>query len=170
MSSNFVYIEPEDLIDIIDIIQEFEYDYKEEVPNYDQEIDGIDNYFALIDRSKQIYYPDIFSKASYLFININNHYFSNGNKRLAVVSTVYFLEKNKYSAREILKNDYKKILIELFGEVPLVDFKEFDAISFGLYNLAIIVAMRNESKILQLQNDDTKEKVEQFFKAIFVSP
>ena len=69
MPNNIEYIEPEDLINIVNIIRSFEYEYyeyKEEVPNYDEQEESIDDYFALIDRSKTIYYPTIIDKASYL--------------------------------------------------------------------------------------------------------
>ena len=62
------YIDPEDLINIVDIIRGFEYEHEEEVPDYDGERNAIDEYFALIDRLKTSYYPNIFDKASYLFI------------------------------------------------------------------------------------------------------
>ncbi len=101
--NNIEYIEPEDLINIINIIRSLDYEHEEEMPDYDNERDSIDEYFALIDRSKTIYYPHIFDKASYLFININSHYFSNGNKRLSVVSTSYFLEKNNYIPAKLSK-------------------------------------------------------------------
>jgi len=161
------YIEPEDLINIVDIIRSFDYERKEELPDYDNEVDAIDEYFALIDRSKTNYYFSVFDKAAYLFININSHYFSNGNKRLSVVSTVYFLEKNKYIPSGLSKKNYEKILTDLFGDFPLTDWDGFEAKDFGLYNLAIIVARQNEKKHLKVSNDELKEKVKTFFEKTF---
>lgn len=165
---NIEFIEPEDLINIVDIIRGFDYEHEEEVPDYDNERNAIDEYFALIDRSKMSYYPSIFNKASYLFININSHYFSNGNKRLSVVSTVYFLEKNNYFPSSLSKEDYKNILDSLFGFFELYDWEGFEAKDFGLYNLAIIVARQNEDNSLNISNDELKEKVKEFFNKTFV--
>lgn len=168
LESNVEYIEPEDLINIVNIIRGFEYEHAEKVPDYDSERNAIDEYFSLIDRSKMIYYPGVLDKASYLFININSHYFSNGNKRLSVVSTVYFLEKNNYTNSNLSKNDYKEILNRLFGSVDLSDWEGFEAKDFGLYNLAIIVAIQNENNNLKMNNDELKDKVKRFFKKTFV--
>lgn len=161
------YIEPEDLINIVDIIRGFEYEYKEEVPNYDDQEESIDNYFALVDRSKTVYYPTIVDKASYLFININSHYFSNGNKRLAVVSTVYFLEKNNYLPLDLTKKDYTKILQSLFDDCHFIDWEGFEPKDFGLYNLAIVVAKKNEDKKHRISDDELKERVKAFFEQTF---
>lgn len=86
------YITPEDLVEIIDIIQSFDYISDEEIPKYDDEPDKIDDYFSLIDRLKNdTYYPNIYTKAAALLLYLNGHYFANGNKRLAVFSMTYFL-------------------------------------------------------------------------------
>ena len=167
-SDNIEYIEPEDLINIVNIIRSFDYENKEEVPDYDRERNSIDEYFALIDRSKTRYYPSLIDKASYLFININSHYFSNGNKRLSVVSTVYFLEKNNYFPSNLSKENYKDILESLFAGCSFFDWEGFEAKDFGLYNLAIIVAMKNENKDDKISDDELKEKVKIFFKRTFL--
>ncbi|MCD5381955.1 MAG: hypothetical protein LR017_01415 [Candidatus Pacebacteria bacterium] len=58
--SDIKYITPEDLIVIVDIIQNFEYVHDEEVPRYDEEEGGIDDYLTLIERIKDdSFYPDI---------------------------------------------------------------------------------------------------------------
>ena len=90
MSSKIKYITPEDLLQIVNIIQSIDYLHQEEIPNYDAENESIDKYFALIERSRTHYYPDVYSKSAFLIINLNNHYFSNGNKRLAFVTTLFF--------------------------------------------------------------------------------
>lgn len=166
--SDIEYIEPEDLINIVDIIRSFEYEHQEEIPDYDNERDSIDEYFALIDRSKMVYYPSVLDKASFLFININSHYFSNGNKRLSVVSTVYFLEKNNYLPGNVTKAEYRIILDSLFGDNDLSDWKGFEAKDFGLYNLAVIVAKHNEPESMDLSSDELKNKVKEFFKKTFI--
>jgi len=168
LPNNIEYIEPEDLFNIVNIIRGFEYIYKEEVPNYDDQKESIDDYFALIDRSKTIYYPTILDKASYLFININSHYFSNGNKRLSAISTVYFLKKNNYVPSNLLKKNYKDILNSLFTDCKFKDWEGFEPKDFGLYNLAIIVAKKNEDKDNRISDDELKEKVKSFFEQTFL--
>lgn len=160
------YIESKDLVDIVDLITQFDYKNKEKAPNYDREKDGIDNYFSLMDRAKEdVYYPEVLDKASFLFININNHYFSNGNKRLALVTVIMFLEKNNYTNRlNLKKDDIKKLLNELFIGIRLDDVKNFDIINFGLYNLALIVARKGE---LGIPPEVLKEKVKMFFSYIY---
>ncbi len=167
MPNNIEYIEPEDLFNIVNIIRGFEYEYKEEVPNYDDQEESIDDYFALIDRSKTVYYPTITDKASYLFININSHYFSNGNKRLSVVSTVYFLEKNNYFTSDLSKKNYKDILNSLFTDCNFTDWEGFEPKDFGLYNLAIIVAKKNENRDNKISDDELKENIKSFFEQTF---
>ncbi len=158
------YITPEDLIEIIDTINSFDYEYQEEVPNYDQEREGIDKYFSLIDRSKTDYYPSIFDKASFLFININTHYFSNGNKRLAMTSTVFFLEKNNYTSRELSKDEFLEILQTLFRDFEINDFEGFTPIGFAMYHLAIIIASKNKQN---MDFNELKDKVANFFEEVF---
>jgi len=167
LKSNFEYIEPEDFNNIVVIIRGLEYENSEEVPDYDSERDAVDKYFALIDRSKLDYYPDIFDKAAHLFININSHYFSNGNKRLSVTSTAYFLEKNGHVPSNLSKKNYESILSKLFGNFKLSDWDRFEAQDFGLYNLALIIAKKNEKNHLEISNDELKNKIKQFFEKTF---
>lgn len=163
----FEYIKPEDLFNIINEIRNFEYENEEEIPDYDAERQAIDEYFSLIDRSKTHYYPSIFEKASFLFININSHYFSNGNKRLATVSTVYFLALNNYKPISLDKSEYKNLLHELFANPNLNDWEGFNSVNFGLYNLAIVIARHNEEKNRNFSNDELKEKVKIYFQKSF---
>lgn len=61
---------------------------KEDKGNMSQFLDSIQN---------DEYYPTIFDKAAYLFTTIiKGHLFSNGNKRLAFVVLIYFMELNGY--------------------------------------------------------------------------
>ncbi len=80
------------------------------------------------------YYPDLTAKAAYLFTSITtNHIYSNGNKRLALVSMLYFLFVND------------------------VDIK----VATGeLRNIAIYVADSMENK--QASFDELKEYVKKF--------
>lgn len=65
------------------------------LPDYRREDDGSLSKCLELVRNDD-YYPDFLSKAAYLFISINkNHFFSNGNKRLAYVVLWYFLHINR---------------------------------------------------------------------------
>lgn len=160
------YITPEDLIDIIDAIQSFDYVSADEIPKYDDQPDKIDDYFALIDRLKNdTYYPDIFSKAAALFLNVNGHYFTNGNKRLAVFSMTFFLESNNWKPAEMNKNTFEEIINRIFGEHELEDYENFSPTDFAMYNIALITATFNRNGV---EFDEGKRRTEQFLREIFV--
>lgn len=163
--SEIQYISPENLIEIIDAIQSFDYVSAEEVPEYDAQPDKIDDYFALVDRIKNdTYYPDIFSKASTLFLNLNSHYFANGNKRLAVFSMTYFLECNGWTPVTLDKDQFSCLIIEIFGHQALEDYENFSPTDFAMYNLALISARFNQANV---DFDDGRAQVEQFLRKSF---
>ena len=160
------YITPEDLIEIIDIIQGFDYINDEEIPKYDDQPNKVDDYFALVDRLKNdAYYPDIFSKGAALFLNLNGHYFTNGNKRLAVFSLAFFLENNGWRPKEIDKNEIDGIITDIFGIHELKDYDNFSSSDFAMYNVALITAQFNKRGV---NFDDGKSQVEMFLKKVFV--
>lgn len=161
------YITPEDLVEIIDVIQGFDYISDDEIPKYDDQPDKIDDYFALVDRLKNdTYYSDIYSKAATLFLNINGHYFANGNKRLAVFSMTYFLENNGLSPADLSKDEFGKLITEIFGNHTLEDYENFTPTDFAMYNVALITAQFNQNNI---DFDDGKAQVEQFLRAVYTS-
>ena len=160
------YITPENLIEIIDAIQSFDYVSDEEIPRYDEQADKVDDYFALIDRLKNdTYYPDIFSKAATLFLNVNGHYFANGNKRLAVFSMTFFLESNGWRPRKMSKDEYAEVITDVFGAYKLEDYDNFSPTDFAMYNIAIITATFNVNGVAF---DDGKAQVERFLKNVFM--
>mgnify|MGYP000748145258 CR=1 FL=1 len=159
------YITPEDLVEIIDVIQSFDYISDEEIPRYDDQPEKIDDYFSLIDRLKNdTYYPDIYTKAAMLLLNVNGHYFANGNKRLAVFSMTYFLESNGLTPTELTKNEFGNIILKIFGQHELEDYENFSPTDFAMYNLALITAQFNQNNV---DFDDGKTQVEQFLRAIY---
>ena len=161
------YITPEDLTQIIDVIQGFDYVSDEEIPKYDDQPDKIDDYFALVDRlQNDTYYPNVFSKATTLFLNLNSHYFANGNKRLAVFSMTFFLESNDWSPSELSKEEYNRIITEIFGNHELEDYENFSPTDFAMYNVALITAKFNENEV---NYNDGKEQVERFLSEVFVN-
>ncbi len=164
-SREIEYITPEDLIEIVDVIRSIEYVNKEEVPDYDAESDSVDAYFALIDRMKSDLYPDIFSKATILFLGVNGHLFSNGNKRLAIASLTYFLEKNEYIPLEFTKEQYTNLFKDIFLTIDLKDWDTFQSLDFAMYNLAIVSALFNREDI---SFEEGKGRVEAFLRKCFI--
>ena len=112
------------------------------------------------------FYPDVYSKTTYLLVQINKgHFFSNGNKRLALVCALFFIFINEYEIINREKEEYKAKLSELF---PLFknfqDYSDFRAEEFAYYNLSILVA---ESEKYITSFEELKQKVESFFEFSF---
>ncbi|MCF7918184.1 type II toxin-antitoxin system death-on-curing family toxin [Candidatus Gracilibacteria bacterium] len=95
------YLDKQLFLSIFEIIQEASLRYAESAPDYKHEA-GLVAFKGVCERIKEDdYYPDIFSKSAYLFLSIaKGHFFSNGNKRLAVASMFAFLLLNSYKINE----------------------------------------------------------------------
>ena len=134
----------------------------EEVPDYQGE-PGYERLLGVLERVQMdLYYRDLLDKAAYLIIAINKgHFFSNGNKRLALVATTVFLDLNKKALQESSKEEYRHLLERLFPEYKtLNDFPEFTSTDFATYHLSIVIA---ESGALGIEHDDLKLRVKRFF-------
>ena len=109
-----------------------------------------------------LFYPDLLDKATYLLVSINKgHFFSNGNKRLALVVATVFLDFNERHLKAITKEAYRAILERLFPEYQgWSDFSEFTSTDFATYHLSIIIA---DSGALHIEHDDLKSRVKLFF-------
>lgn len=165
---NIYYIEPESLDVAFNLIYKH-YATKQNVPNYRYEISGIAKLTGVLTGVRENrFYPTILDKASYLLIQVNTgHFFSNGNKRLALVLTDIFLGINKLRLKGLFKNnneldkkDYQRILQELF---PLCnkfeDQYDFTPADFAGYNLSIIIA---DNKKYVANFDELKNKIKIF--------
>ncbi len=99
----------------------------------------------------------------HLLIEINEgHFFSNGNKRLALVVTTVFLIINSKHLEERPKESYKILLATLFPEhEECTDSPEFTATDFATYNLSIIIA---DSGTYHLDYDVLKKRVREFLR------
>ena len=100
-----IYLELEEYFEFIfDDIRELAYDDKAK-PYYENEEAGLNqlsSILAFIQNSTL--YPNFFSKAAFLFVVLSTgHKFSNGNKRLALFSYIYFSNRNevRYRRRQI---------------------------------------------------------------------
>ena len=135
----------------------------EEVPNYKDERTGYEKLLAVLEQARaDTYYPELFDKVGYLLIQINKgHFFSNGNKRLALVATTVFLDINGKHLKALSKEEYRSLLGRLFPEYKdWSDFPDFSSTDFATYHLSIIIA---DSGTFGIVHDDLKMRVKAFF-------
>lgn len=106
------------------------------MPNYRKEYRGSDGLRTILKFCRNDrYYPTLEAKAAYIFVGlIEGHHYSNGNKRLALVITLYFLILNNYE----LKANQKEI-----------------------YDLALFIADQRKNKGASF--DNLKTEVESYF-------
>lgn len=156
-----VYLDEDDAGLLFEIIYEH-YARREEVPKYQDERQGVEKLAGVFQGVRMDeFYPDFFNKAAYLLTQINEgHFFSNGNKRLALVITTAFIYLNHFRFRKISKEAYKTHLAKLFPAYDAwQDFDGFFPEEFGLYNLSIIIA---DNKKYASSFDELKQKVKEF--------
>lgn len=91
--------------------EQFNYDPADPLPNYRKE--NPEELHKILELMKNdLYYPLFYDKAAYLFISIiENHIYSNGNKRLAFVSFLYFMIVNGYELKQDKPGDLKNLAI-----------------------------------------------------------
>lgn len=120
------------------------YARQEEVPDYTAERLGVDKLIGILNGVREdSYYPDVIQKAAYLLLQINKgHFFSNGNKRLALVTSVGFLAINDMALDPHRSKDvYHQQIQTLFPEFAAwEDQNNFSSEEFALYNISIIIA------------------------------
>jgi death-on-curing family protein len=161
--SDILYVDIQDMDFVFDIIREH-YTSHETIPDYRHEKSGLAKLEGiLMGTQEDIYYPTIRAKAGHLIIQINKgHFFSNGNKRVALASTLFFLFKNDYTLRDRSKEEYRNELVNLFPKcTDYADFGDFRPEEFGYYNLSIIIA--DHDKYVN-SFDELKDKVNAFLK------
>lgn len=138
------------------------YGHQEEVPIYRNNIDGVSSLLGVLERTRMdAYYPNLLDKATHLLVEINKgHFFSNGNKRLALVITTTFLTLNNKHLKELSKDEYQKALSSLFPKhKEYTDFPEFAATDYATYNLSIIIT---NSGSYNLEHETLKMNVRKF--------
>lgn len=157
----FSYLADEHLDPIFSFVAE-RYGRQEEVPVYRDNSDGIAKLLGVLERARMdSYYPTLLDKATHLLLSVNKgHFFSNGNKRLALVVTTTFLTINEKHLKENPKEVYRDLLASLFPEHrECTDFPEFTATDFATYNLSIIIA---DSGSYSIEYDNLKKRVRAF--------
>lgn len=165
-----LYFEEGDLKLIFGVIEKY-YTSQEEVPNYFDEEEGVKNLLGVFDRVRMEYYPALVDKIVYLFVQINKgHFFSNGNKRLALVVAMGFMNINNKKIAQSSRNKFKEALATLFPgcEKFLEDQKNFSPEEYALYNLSIIVADSHKYISSEEGFDTLKKKVVDFFNLFLV--
>lgn len=128
------YFEKDDLDEIFGLISRF-YAFAEEVPKYHNEHQGVELLLGVLTGAKMDeFYPTLLDKAAYLLVQINKgHFFSNGNKRLALVFSVGFLAINDKKLKQLQKEKYREILKGLFPNFSLFE----DQIDFSPEEFAL---------------------------------
>lgn len=156
-----VYYLPEESLEKIFEFVSKRYARIEEVPRYREER-RFDEFCGVLRQAhSDTYYPTVLEKAVYLLVSINKgHFFSNGNKRLALVVMTLFLAINDLQLKMGDKPWYRTILSELFPEYKQwEDFKEFNSTDFATYNLSIMIA---DSGVYGISHDELKQRVHSF--------
>jgi len=135
----------------------------EKPPQYEIEEKGLKRFRGITEMAKLGYYEGFFKKLTAIFVGINKgHFFSNGNKRLALVTALDFIFSNKYMIRRYSKDKYAAKIKETFpGFDKFKDYKDFSVEEFAFYNVAIIVA---DSQEYVESHDDLKGRVETFLR------
>lgn len=144
--------------------------------SYKNEPEAYQNYLSLLERIKSDWFGDTIRRASYLFINTNQHIFSNGNKRLSLVTTIVFLEKNNIELDDNLgTKEFLRGMTKILGEE--VFFSVLNEINenighwkhlpyLGFYMMSIIIADKKRINFMHLQHDELVDLVEIFLKFI----
>lgn len=160
-----LYIEEKDLPLVFKgIAQHLE--FSEKSPRYSDEQSGMIKLAGLLDRVKLDYYPECLDKASFILVGVNKgHFYSNGNKRLALFLATTFLLLNDYKRAKNTKDEYSEKLSSLF---PLYknyeDQPYFSPESYGLYNLSIIIA---DSEKYGISFEELKDRSQELLKFLF---
>ena len=165
-----LYLTLEDYFNIIfSDIRELAYDDVEK-PMYENDSYGINKLESILTFIKNDdYYSTFYQKATYLFLNLSRgHYFSNGNKRIAIYSFLYFVYLNKYRYRNIQKNTYQKWFLKHFPNYVL-EVDEFHTNwGWALFNFNKAINVTEEEKIYghKCTFIELKDITEAFFRFI----
>ncbi|OGL69926.1 hypothetical protein A3C17_03895 [Candidatus Uhrbacteria bacterium RIFCSPHIGHO2_02_FULL_53_13] len=148
---------------IIPVIRNIFEQYHEPVPQYEDDIDGLRKLEGCLERVKFQYYSTLVSKAAALFISINlGHYFSNGNKRLALGVLVTFLVENHVHFLNLSSESYQQLITDLFPYYMVLHEQQLTGLDYGYYHLAVAVA---DSKRAGMLHETLKQRVEAFILA-----
>jgi prophage maintenance system killer protein len=155
------YIDLAMVFTIFEILQKYYESPTNQLPAYTKESAGVVKFQGCLESIKfDQFYPDFFSKATHLIVSINHqHCFSNGNKRLGLVTLFSFGLLNSYIDRPRTIDETKAKLLELFPTITNLEYVDFYPWEFGLYNISIVIA---DKATHQLSDDDLKSRVKSF--------
>lgn len=116
----------------------------EPAPYYDDERHGLEKLKGTFELMQRENYPDLLSKAAYLFCSvIDGHPFSNGNKRLAVTLLTYTLLMNEFRISALGMHAVRAELERFFPKLRWEDVHAFrHPHEYFFYHLALIIADR----------------------------
>ena len=163
----YTYIEEENgyLQAVIDFVNTH-FAQREAVPDYRSE-SGFADFLSVLENIKNdTYYQTIFDKAKYLVVNVNNHHFQNGNKRMTITVLLTFLILNDYELRNESKEWYKNLLGELFPEnngLGWDDYNDFNATNFAAYHFILRTSNRESAEYnFSISHEDMANRIQEF--------
>jgi len=162
-----LYFETENLPILFELVRKY-YGRNEEVPAYESYRDNVAKLSGVLAGVKSdTFYPSIAQKTAYLFLQINKgHFFPNGNKRLALVAAISFININDHRIKELTLEEYQFLIQKLFPKYEhFQNFPDFFPEEFALYNISIAVA---ESHKYVSNFEELKKSVEAFFEFALV--
>ncbi|MBI2888985.1 MAG: Fic family protein [Candidatus Liptonbacteria bacterium] len=156
-----IYVDPDDLRAIFEVVKDH-FSSHESVPDFSLEKNGVEKLCGVLRGVQMDFYPTVIEKAAYLLVQISKgHFFSNGNKRVALATTLFFIFYNDHDIAGKTKKDYQTKLRELFPNYDSFhDFNDFRPEEYGYYNLSIIIAERSDKHVSSF--DELKNKVLNF--------
>ncbi len=118
----------------------------EPAPLYENEAHGLAKLESTFTLMRSDHYPDLLTKAAYLFCSIiDGHPFSNGNKCLGVASLTYFLITNGIHISAPSMEAVRMELRRLFPKLRWEDIGAFrHSHEYFFYHLALIIADRSQ--------------------------
>jgi prophage maintenance system killer protein len=134
-----------------------DFDLHENTPRYEDNKIGTEKLNATLNHVQQDWYPTKLEKAAYIFVSINKgHFFANGNKRLALIVTLFFLYENNFKHKNIQKKEFKKWFSKNFPKHKLSRSKFRTIYGWAFYNLNKAIAASNK------KFDELKDSIRDF--------
>lgn len=164
-----IYLSLSDYFDFIfPNIREIIYDDDSKKPSYEDCSYGLFQLDCVLDLIKNDnYYPSFLKKAAYLFVAISTgHYFSNGNKRLALFSLAYFFAINDCKWREYPSEKYIIFLKKYFPNYKVSPENFNTTTGWALYNFNKAINFKLPGKNLDYNFNEIKKITEKYLKLI----
>jgi prophage maintenance system killer protein len=127
----------------------------EPAPDYAHEPSGLKRLESILSLANRAEYPDLLSKAAYIFCAIiDGHPYSNGNKRLAVACLCATLVLNSTQLSEMSLEAVREQLKWLFPKLQWQEVEHFTLPhEYFFYHLALVIADRQQKGGLSFQQE-----------------